>query len=353
MAQAAGLMKGNEAIAEAAIRAGCRAYFGYPITPQNEIPDYMAERLPKAGGVFLQAESELAAINMVYGAGGAGVHVMTSSSSPGISLKQEGLSYITCAEIPCVVVNMMRSGPGLGGILPAQGDYFQATKGGGHGDYHLLVLAPSTVQEAVDLTYTAFDLAQKYRNPVMILGDGLLGQMMESVILPEPKSALSEPAWATTGCGNGKPRIINSLYIEGDVMERRTQRIFAKYANMERNEIRWEEYKTEDAQIILAAYGSTARIAKTAVNQARNEGIRVGLFRPITLYPFPYHQLKNVAAKAQVVLTVEMSMGQMVEDVRLSVEGLCPVEFYGRSGGIVPTPKEILQQLKGICSILT
>lgn len=350
MVQAAGLMKGNEAIAEAAIRAGCRAYFGYPITPQNEIPDYMAEHLPKVGGVFLQAESELAAINMVYGAGGAGVHVMTSSSSPGISLKQEGLSYIACAEIPCVIVNMVRSGPGLGGILPAQGDYFQATKGGGHGDYHLLVLAPSTVQEAVDLTYTAFDLAQEYRNPVMILGDGLLGQMMESVILPEPKAALPKQQWATTGCGNGKPRIINSLYIDGEIMERRTQRIFAKYAQMRRNEVRYEKYKTEDAQIILAAYGSTARIAKTAVNQARTEGIRAGLFRPISLYPFPYQQLRSVAMKAKGILTVEMSMGQMVEDVKLSTEGMCPVQFYGRSGGIVPTPREILQQLRTMWS---
>ncbi|NLJ24206.1 MAG: 3-methyl-2-oxobutanoate dehydrogenase subunit VorB [Firmicutes bacterium] len=345
-----GLMKGNEAIAEAAIRAGCRAYFGYPITPQNEIPEYMAKHLPKVGGVFLQAESELAAINMVYGAGGAGVHVMTSSSSPGISLKQEGLSYIACAEVPCVVVNMMRSGPGLGGILPAQGDYFQATKGGGHGDYHLLVLAPSTIQEAVDLTYEAFDLARRYRNPVMILGDGLLGQMMESVTLPQPKAPLPKPPWATTGCGDGEPRVINSLYIQGDVMEERTKRIFAKYAKMKQNEIRFENYKTDGAKIILAAYGSTARIAKTAVDKARTRGIKVGLFRPISLYPFPYDELSEVATEAKAVLTVEMSMGQMVEDVRLAVEGRCPVRFYGRSGGIVPTPQEILQQIQAIWS---
>ena len=348
--QSMGLMKGNEAIAEAAIRAGCRAYFGYPITPQNEIPEYMAKHLPKVGGVFLQAESELAAINMVYGAGGAGVHVMTSSSSPGISLKQEGLSYIACAEVPCVVVNMMRSGPGLGGILPAQGDYFQATKGGGHGDYHLLVLAPSTIQEAVDLTYEAFDLARRYRNPVMILGDGLLGQMMESVTLPEPKAPLPKPPWATTGCGDGEPRVINSLYIQGDVMEERTKRIFAKYAKMKQNEIRFENYKTDGAKIILAAYGSTARIAKTAVDKARTRGIKVGLFRPISLYPFPYDELSEVATEAKAVLTVEMSMGQMVEDVRLAVEGRCPVRFYGRSGGIVPTPQEILQQIQAIWS---
>ena len=348
--QSMGLMKGNEAIAEAAIRAGCRAYFGYPITPQNEIPEYMAKHLPKVGGVFLQAESELAAINMVYGAGGAGVHVMTSSSSPGISLKQEGLSYIACAEVPCVVVNMMRSGPGLGGILPAQGDYFQATKGGGHGDYHLLVLAPSTIQEAVDLTYEAFDLARRYRNPVMILGDGLLGQMMESVTLPQPKAPLPKPPWATTGCGDGEPRVINSLYIQGDVMEERTKRIFAKYAKMKQNEIRFENYKTDGAKIILAAYGSTARIAKTAVDKARTRGIKVGLFRPISLYPFPYDELSEVATEAKAVLTVEMSMGQMVEDVRLAVEGRCPVRFYGRSGGIVPTPQEILQQIQAIWS---
>lgn len=351
--QSLGLMKGNEAIAEAAIRAGCRAYFGYPITPQNEIPEYMATHLPKVGGVFLQAESELAAINMVYGAGGAGVHVMTSSSSPGISLKQEGLSYIACAEVPCVVVNMMRSGPGLGGILPAQGDYFQATKGGGHGDYHLLVLAPSTIQEAVDLTYEAFDLAQAYRNPVMILGDGLLGQMMESVALPEPKAALPKPPWATTGCNDGEPRVINSLYIQGDVMEERTRRIFAKYAKMEQAEIRFENYKTDDAKIILAAYGSTARIAKTAVDRARTRGIKVGLFGPISLYPFPYNELKQVATEAKAVLTVEMSMGQMVEDVRLAVEGACPVHFYGRSGGIVPTPQEILKEIGAMWSRLT
>ena len=242
MTESMGLMKGNEAMAEAALRAGCRAYFGYPITPQNEIPDYMARRLPKRGGIFLQAESEVAAINMVYGAGGAGVRVMTSSSSPGISLMQEGLSYIACAEIPCVIINMVRSGPGLGGILPAQGDYFQATKGGGHGDYKLLVLAPSTVQEAVDITYEAFDLADKYRNPVMILGDGLLGQMMESVRLPKPVGYLEEKPWATTGCGYGEPRVINSLYIEGPIMEERIRRIFE-------NMPRWSKMKSAGRSI--------------------------------------------------------------------------------------------------------
>ena len=342
------LMKGNEAMAEAALRAGCVAYFGYPITPQNEIPDYMAKWLPKSGGVFLQAESEVAAINMVYGAGGAGVRVMTSSSSPGISLMQEGLSYIACAEIPCVVVNMVRSGPGLGGILPAQSDYFQATKGGGHGDYHLLVLAPATVQEAVDITYDAFELAEQYRNPVMILGDGLLGQMMESVSLPQQKSSVQEHPWATTGCGGDQPRIINSLYIEGDVMEERTRRIFEKYALMQQNEVRWEEYHTEDAQLLVAAYGSTARIARTAVARARSEGLPVGLFRPISLYPYPYRELQKAATNAKGILTVEMSMGQMVEDVRLSVEGACPVRFYGRTGGIVPTPGEILHEIKKV-----
>ena len=342
------LMKGNEAMAEAALRAGCVAYFGYPITPQNEIPDYMAKWLPKSGGVFLQAESEVAAINMVYGAGGAGVRVMTSSSSPGISLMQEGLSYIACAEIPCVVVNMMRGGPGLGGILPAQSDYFQATKGGGHGDYHLLVLAPATVQEAVDITYDAFELAEQYRNPVMILGDGLLGQMMESVSLPQQKSSVREHPWATTGCGEDQPRIINSLYIEGDVMEERTRRIFEKYALMQQNEVRWEEYHTEDAQLLVAAYGSTARIARTAVARARSKGLPVGLFRPISLYPYPYRELQKAATNAKGILTVEMSMGQMVEDVRLSVEGASPVVFYGRTGGMVPTPGEILQEIRRV-----
>ena len=342
------LMKGNEAIAEAAIRAGCRAYFGYPITPQNEIPDYMARWLPPSGGVFLQAESEVAAINMVYGAGGAGARVMTSSSSPGISLMQEGLSYIACAEVPCVVVNMVRSGPGLGGILPAQSDYFQATKGGGHGDYHMLVLAPSTVQEAVDMTYEAFELADKYRNPVMILGDGLLGQMMESVSLPPAMPTPKAPSWATTGSQKGKPRIINSLYIEGDVMERRIQRIFEKYALMEQHETRWEKYYTEGAKILLTAYGSTARIAKTAVQKAQSEGIPVGLFRPISLYPFPYKELRQAALGIKTILTVEMSMGQMVEDVRLSVEGASPVVFYGRTGGMVPTPGEILQEIRRV-----
>ena len=342
---AAKLMKGNEAIAEAAIRAGCQAYFGYPITPQNEIPDYMAKWLPKAGGVFLQAESELAAINMVYGAAGAGSRVMTSSSSPGISLMQEGLSYIACAELPCVVINMVRSGPGLGGILPAQSDYFQAVKGGGHGDYKLLVLAPATVQEAVDITYASFQLAEKYRNPVMILGDGLLGQMMESVTLPKVESPPSPPDWATTGRQKGKPRIINSLYIEGDVMEKRNQHIFAKYAHMAEDEVRFEKYHTDGARLLVAAYGSTARIAKTAIDKARAEGIPVGLFRPISLYPFPNDALRKAAAEARVVLTLEMSMGQMVDDVRLSLEGRVPVVFYGRTGGVVPTPKEILKEL--------
>lgn len=341
-----GLMKGNEAIAEAALRAGCRAYFGYPITPQNEIPSYMAANIHKWGGVFVQAESELAAINMVYGAGGAGVRVMTSSSSPGISLKQEGLSYIACAEVPCVVVNMMRSSPGLGGILPAQSDYFQATRGGGHGDYHLLVLAPSTVQEAVDLTYEAFDLADKYRNPVMILGDGMLGQMMESVTLPDPKEPNIDKPWATTGCGTGRPRLINSLYIEAEAMEQRLKRLFAKYQQMKEHELRWEEYQTEDAQLLVTAYGSTARIAKTAVDRARQEGIPVGLFRPITLYPYPHQQLHAAAQRSRAVLCVEMSMGQMVEDVRLAVNGICPVQFYGRSGGAVPSPGEILGQIE-------
>ncbi len=343
-----GLMKGNEAIAEAALRAGCRAYFGYPITPQNEIPSYMAANMGLHGGAFVQAESEVAAINMVYGAAGAGVRTMTSSSSPGISLKQEGLSYIACAEVPCVIVNMMRSGPGLGGILPAQGDYFQATKGGGHGDYRLMVLAPSTVQEAVDLTYTSFALADKYRNPVMILGDGLLGQMMEPVTLPEPISDLPSKPWATTGCQGGTPRIINSLYIEADAMETRLHHLYRKYSQMQREEVRFELYQTQDAEVLITAYGSTARIAKTAVDRARSNGIPVGLFRPITLYPFPTEQLHGICTHVERVLCVEMSMGQMVEDVRLAVNGACPVQFFGRAGGAVPSPSEITAQIESM-----
>ena len=335
------LMKGNEAIAEAAIKAGCRFFFGYPITPQNQIPEYMSKRMPEIGGCFLQAESEVAAINMVYGASGAGARVMTSSSSPGISLKQEGISYMACAELPAVIVNMVRGGPGLGSIQPAQSDYFQMTKGGGHGDYKLIVFAPDSVQEAVDLTYSAFDTADKYRTPVVILGDGMIGQMMEPVEMPEEIAELPEKPWATTGCAKGERRIINSLYIEPDVMEKVNLRLQEKYNTIARNETRWEEYFMEDAEMVITAYGTTARIAKKSIKELRKAGVKAGLIRPITLWPFPAEAINKAAARAKAFLTVEMSCGQMVEDVRLAVNGQAPVEFFGRAGGMIPSWKEI------------
>ena len=335
------LMKGNEAIAEAAIKAGCRFFFGYPITPQNQIPEYMSKRMPEIGGCFLQAESEVAAINMVYGASGAGARVMTSSSSPGISLKQEGISYMACAELPAVIVNMVRGGPGLGSIQPAQSDYFPMTKGGGHGDYKLIVFAPDSVQEAVDLTYSAFDTADKYRTPVVILGDGMIGQMMEPVEMPEEIAELPEKPWATTGCAKGERRIINSLYIEPDVMEKVNLRLQEKYNTIARNETRWEEYFMEDAEMVITAYGTTARIAKKSIKELRKAGVKAGLIRPITLWPFPAEAINKAAARAKAFLTVEMSCGQMVEDVRLAVNGQAPVEFFGRAGGMIPSWKEI------------
>jgi len=345
------LMKGNEAIAEAAVLGGCRAFFGYPITPQNEIPEYLSWRLPELGGVFIQAESEVAAINMVYGAAAAGALAMTSSSSPGISLKQEGISYIAGAQLPCVIVNMVRSGPGLGGILPSQGDYFQAVKGGGHGDYKLLVYGPSTLQEAVDIVYNAFEKANKYRIPVMILGDGMLGQMMEAVELPPMKQpdSLSKP-WAADGSGRGTGRrIINSLYIQPEELEARTIAAYQNYKAMEEAELAYESYMTDDAQIALCAYGSVARICRSAINLLRGQGIKVGMLRPITLYPFPYQAINELAKKVNVqsFLTVELSMGQMLEDVKLGVNGAKPVDFYGRTGGIVMTPEEIADYVKG------
>ncbi|MBQ9941667.1 MAG: 3-methyl-2-oxobutanoate dehydrogenase subunit VorB [Christensenellaceae bacterium] len=341
------LMKGSEAIAEAAIQAGCRFFFGYPITPQNQIPEYMSKRMPQVDGCFLQAESEVAAINMVYGAAGAGARVMTSSSSPGISLKQEGISYIACAELPCVVCNIVRTGPGLGGIQPSQGDYFQATKGGGHGDYHLVVLAPSSVQEAADLVMEAFDIADMYRNPVMILGDGMIGQMMEPVEFKEPKKRqLPEKTWAATGWDGSRDRaIINSLYIEPEVMKVVSDRLQQRYATIAKNEVRVEEYMMDDAEYCIAAYGTIARIAKSAIAKARAMGIKVGLIRPITVWPFPSESYKKAAEKVDAFLTVEMSAGQMVEDVRLAVDGKKPVEFYGVMGGFVPTPEDILEQI--------
>ena len=346
------LMKGNEAIAEAAIQAGCRFFFGYPITPQNQIPEYMSKRLPKIeGGCFLQAESEVAAINMVYGAAGAGARVMTSSSSPGISLKQEGISYIVGAELPCVIVNMVRGGPGLGSIQPAQSDYYQATRGGGHGDYRMIVLAPSSIQEAVELTQKAFDLADKYRNPVLVLGDGLIGQMMEPVEMPDYQKPADLPpkTWAATGWTPQSDReraIINSLYIDPAVLEKHVNHLYEKYAVMEQTECRWQEELTEDADYVICAYGTTARIARSAMRKLRAEGIRAGLIRPITMWPFPNAPIAKAAEHAKAFLTVEMSMGQMVDDVRLAAEGKVPVHFFGRTGGIVPTVREIITEVE-------
>jgi 2-oxoglutarate ferredoxin oxidoreductase subunit alpha len=342
-------MKGNEAVAEAAVRGGCRYFFGYPITPQNEIPEYMSKRLPEVGGAFIQAESEVSAINMVYGAAGAGGRAMTSSSSPGISLKQEGISYIAGAELPCVIVNMVRSGPGLGGILPSQGDYFQSVKGGGHGDYRMLVYGPASIQEAVDITYKAFEKAEKYRIPVMILGDGVLGQMMEPVVLPEMTDIASIPVkeWATDGTKSGKDRrIINSLYIEADVLEGMNNKFAALYERM-KAETACETYLADDAEIILTAFGITARIAKSAVDILRESGVKAGLIRPITLYPFPSDIYAQYAAKKTVkqFITLELNLGQMVEDVRLAVNGAKPVDFYGRSGGNIMSPEETVQQV--------
>lgn len=344
------LMKGNEAIGEAAIVAGCRHYFGYPITPQTELTEYMARRMPKVDGVFLQAESEIAAINMVYGAAGAGARVMTSSSSPGVSLKQEGISYICGAELPCVIVNMMRGGPGLGSIQPAQGDYFQATKGGGHGDYHNIVLAPNSVQELVDMTILSFDIADQYRNPVMLLGDGALGQMMEPADFQVTQSAPPvEKPWAATGLqGRTKPNIINSLFLKPEILEEHNKKLQKKYALIKDTEVRYEEIKTEDAELILVAYGITSRIARSAMEKARSEGMKVGMLRPITLWPFPELPIAKLADSAQAFLTLELSAGQMVEDVRLAVNGAKPVYFYGRTGGMIPTPKEIYDQITTI-----
>ncbi len=344
------MMKGNEAIAEAAVQAGCRYFFGYPITPQNEIPEYMSARLPEVGGAFLQAESEVSAINMVFGAASTGARVMTSSSSPGISLKQEGISYIVGAELPCVIVNMVRGGPGLGSIQPAQSDYYQATRGGGHGDYRMIVYAPASIQEAVELTQKAFDSADRYRNPVMILGDGCIGQMMEPVSMPEYKKPddLGEKTWAATGYhpGCGRERnIINSLYIEPDRCEQHNLDLQAKYDAMKEREVMVKEEMAEDADIIVVAYGTTARIALTAVRKAREQGIKAGLIRPITVWPFPEKEIAAAAQRCKAFLTVEMSLGQMVDDVRLAVNGRRPVEFFGRTGGMIPGVSEIYDRI--------
>jgi 2-oxoglutarate ferredoxin oxidoreductase subunit alpha len=345
------LMKGNEALAEAAIQAKCDAYFGYPITPQSEVLEYLSLEMPKRGGIVLQAESEVAAINMIYGAAGAGGRVMTTSSSPGISLMQEGLSYIACAQLPCLVVNVNRGGPGLGTIQPSQGDYFQATKGGGHGDYHLIVLAPASVQEMADFVFLGFELADKYRNPVMILSDGAIGQMMEKVEFKNREVKKIPKPWATTGKNPYKERnILTSLYIQPEKMEKINLQLVEKYKQISKNEVRYEEINTKDAEYLLMAYGLSARICHKTTELAREKGLKVGLLRPITLYPFPYERVNELAGNLKGIMTVELNAGQMVEDVRLGVNGKTKVTYYGRLGGIIPDPEEILVNLEKFIS---
>ena len=341
------LMKGNEAIAEAAIRAGCRHYFGYPITPQTEIAAYMAKKMPKIGGVFLQAESEIASINMVYGAAATGCRVMTSSSSPGISLKAEGLSYIAGSDIPALVVNVQRGGPGLGGIQPSQSDYFQATKGGGHGDYRMIVLAPASVQEMASLTIKGFNLADKYLMTSMILADGTIGQMMEPISFEDAEIETYEKPWALTGTEcKRKHNIVNSLYLQPDALEKTNIERYERYKIVEENEPMWEEYMMEDAQLCVVAFGIASRVAKNAVVAAREEGIKVGLIRPITLWPFPVKPLAAAADKCKAFISVELNMGQMIEDVRLATSCKRPVTLCNRSGGMIPSPEQVLDSIR-------
>jgi len=340
------LLSGNEALAEGAVQAGCRCYFGYPITPQSEIPAYMVRRMKEVGGVFLQAESEIAAINMVYGAAATGARAMTSSSGPGISLKQEGLSFLAGAELPAVIVNVMRGGPGLGNIAPSQSDYFQATRGGGHGDYHLIVLAPNSVQEMLDLAYLAFELADKYRNPVMILADAILGQMMEGVEFKEENKGVRKKDWIIGGDKGRKPNIIRSLFLEEGVLEEHNKKLQEKYARIRRLEVKYESMQTDDVELLLVSYGSMARLASEVVTRLRKKGIKAGLLRPITLWPFPYSPIRKLTDRVRFFFVVEMSEGQMLEDVKLAVEGAVPVYFYGRLGGGVPTPLEVMERIE-------
>ena len=346
------LMKGNEALAEAAIRAGVQGYFGYPITPQSELLEYMATNLENRGGSFVQAESEVAAINMVYGASGTGKRVMTSTSSPGFSLMQEGISYMACAELPCLLVNVVRGGPGLGTIQPSQGDYFQAVKGGGHGDYKLIVLAPNSVQEMADFSFLGFDLADKYRLPVLILADGALGQMMESVEFPEynvEEHLVDHSDWVTTGRENGrKQHFITSLHLLSEKMEEINVHLQNKYKEIQKNETRYETINTEDADLLIVSFGLSARSSQKAMELAREEGLKVGLIRPITLFPFPSEIINKLSEQAKGILVVEMNAGQMVEDVRLSITNNTPVSFYGRMGGMIPQPDDIVNELKKI-----
>lgn len=341
------LMKGNEALAAAAVRAGCRFFFGYPITPQTELAAYMSKVMPKIGGTFLQAESEVSAINMLYGAAAAGARAMTSSSSPGISLKGEGISYMAGADLPGVIINVERGGPGLGSIQPSQQDYWQATRAMGHGDFFMPVFAPNTVQEMCDLVYTAFDVADEYRTPVMILADGLLGQMMEPVELPEEKTEFPEKPWATTGHQNKREHnVANSLHLQSERLEDSLIERYKRYDVIKEKEQRSEGYMLDDAEIVVVAFGAASRIARTAVVKAREQGIKVGLFRPITLWPFPEKALKETLSTAKAYLSVEFNMGQMVDDVRLAIADQRPVSFYGRTGGIIPTPAEVLDAIE-------
>ncbi len=340
------LMKGNEAIAEAAIIAGCRHYFGYPITPQTEIAAYMAKRMPKIGGCFLQAESEIAAINMVYGVAATGLRVMTSSSSPGISLKGEGLSYLAGADLPSLIVNIQRGGPGLGGIQPSQSDYFQATKGAAHGDFHMLVLAPASVQEMADLTVKGFELADKYRMTAMVLADGTMGQMMEPVSLDYEVKATVEKPWATTGTKMEREHnIVNSLFLSPEKLEQVNFERYERYKYIEENEVMYEEYMMDDAEICVSAFGIASRVAKNAINEARKQGIKVGLIRPITLWPFPKAPFEAAAEKVKAIVSVELSMGQMIEDIRLASKCKVPVTLCNRAGGMIPSPEQILEAI--------
>jgi 2-oxoisovalerate ferredoxin oxidoreductase alpha subunit len=342
------IIKGNEAVVKAAILGGCRAFYGYPITPASEITEAAARYMPQVGGVFLQAESEVAAINMLYGAAAAGVRVMTASSGPGFSLMQEGFSYLAGAELPCVVADIMRGGPGLGNIAPEQGDYHQVVKGGGHGNYRTLVLAPDSVQEMCDLTLLAFELADAYRNPVVVLADGYIGQMMEPVVFPEALVPPAVPAWAVTGTAAGRPNLVTSIYLQPDELEKHVRELEAKYRRAEQDEVRVECCQTGDADVILVGYGIVGRILKAVVEAGRAAGIRVGLLRPITLYPFPTAQIRRLASSALAFAVVEMSTGQLVEDVRLALEGRRPVEFYSRVGGNVPATEEVLAFLRDV-----
>lgn len=341
------LMKGNEALAEGAIRAGCHAYFGYPITPSSEIAEYMARKLPQLRGTFVQAESELAAINMVYGASATGNRVMTASSGPGISLKQEGISFLAEAELPSLIVNVSRGGPGLGGIQPAQSDYYQATRGGGHGDYHIVVLAPAGVQEMMDFAIDAFDLADRYRIPVMIMAEGTLGQMMEPIVLRDPVTQFIDKPWATRGCKGRKPNVVNTLHLSPEFLEQRNHHLQAKYGEIKRRESQAETFLADDADLVVVAFGLMSRIVRRSVMEARRNGVKVGLIRPVTLWPFPEEAIRTAAQHARLFLSVEINMGQMVDDIRLAINGQVPVEFYGRIG-ITPNPEEITRHILAV-----